>query len=920
MSRWIRALTAAFVIVATAASPALLRASDDADGPNDCSRTPVDFGDAPEASLAYPGVPGAFPTCLQPGPVGTQSGSCAPRSTPPGPAGFVRHVTPVGTPPYWLGGCGRPAPEGIDSESNGKTNSTGGPISACGDIAIDCVETAFGMSFGQDECTGGVDAGIAAALTFKPCSMESVAFMASNCGATARQVVLNVLVDMNEDGDWNDNVLCGTQCAYEWAVKNVVIVLPPGCTTLHTPAFLVGPLGTQAHGYSWMRITISDSPVPDDFPWAGSANLAATNQSLVGGETEDYPVTIGNPQDPCGSYDDFGDAPEGIVAYPGGTIGHFPTCTAGGPAGTRDTVCAAISTAPGASAGRVKHVSSPGDAFKAWFGCAVPGPSVDATDGDGKVNTTGVGASACASGVTVDCAQTAFGGALTFGQDECYGDADAGIAAAVSFTTCTSTTLNIQAFNCHTQSDAQGYLNVMVDWNGDGDWNDNFVCNGQCVYEWSVKNQPVILPPGCSTLVPLIPAGPRAGAGWMRITLTASPVPDDFPWAGSDGMAGGIFRGGETEDYPVTIIAQDPCVAGFSDFGDAPEEMPAYSTGLLGRFPTCISSTPPGTQEIDCSTAMSSPPGPTGYVWHVTAATAPNKIWLGCGLPGDPGLGRDSENDGKVNIDPPFGFASHCDPSVIVDSFEPAWFNFGQDESYGTPDAGIASPVSFRACTDTALVLTAWNCGQGEVPAHLNVLVDWNGDGDWNDVTLCSKVGFCRPEWVAKNLPVTLAPGCNTLQVPVKVGERVGEAWMRVTLTPGTVLDDFPWNGSLGEPNHNYPGGETEDYPVRIVPSLVGVIPATPGELEFAPPIPNPAHAGTTLRFALPKEGDVSLRAYDVTGRVVRVIAERRMAAGEQRMTWDFRDDQGHTVPTGLYLVKMRVGGTVITRQVIKIQ
>src|SRR5258705_1464885 len=154
----------------------------------------------------------------------------------------------------------------------------------------------------------------------------------------------------------------------------------------------------------------------------------------------------------------------------------------------------------------------------------------------------------------------------------------------------------------------------------------------------------------------------------------------------------------------------------------------------------------------------------------------------------------------------------------------------------------------------------------------------------------------------------------------MKVGERLGEAWMRVTLTPGTVLDDFPWNGSLGEPNHNYAGGETEDYPVRIGPSWVGVNPTLPGKLEFAPPMPNPARAGTTLRFGLPKESDVSLRAYDVTGRVVRVIAERRMAAGEQRITWDFRDDQGHMVPAGLYLVKMRVGGEVITRQVIKIQ
>jgi hypothetical protein len=55
-----------------------------------------------------------------------------------------------------------------------------------------------------------------------------------------------------------------------------------------------------------MRITISDTPAPTDFAWAGSANLAGG--SLAGGETEDYPVTINTPPVPCPEYMDFGDA------------------------------------------------------------------------------------------------------------------------------------------------------------------------------------------------------------------------------------------------------------------------------------------------------------------------------------------------------------------------------------------------------------------------------------------------------------------------------------------------------------------------------------------------------------------------------------------------------------------------------------
>src|SRR5262249_13518102 len=154
---------------------------------------------------------------------------------------------------------------------------------------------------------------------------------------------------------WNDNVPCpGTPsgCAYEWAVKNVQITIGPGCTTITSPSFIAG----NAAGFGWMRITLSNQTVNDDFPWAGSVTMPGG--FLANGETEDYPVTIGNPPPTCQGYDDWGDAPEGVKAYSSGVIGHFPTCLFGSAPGVRDTACTTISTAPG-STGYVHHVSSP---------------------------------------------------------------------------------------------------------------------------------------------------------------------------------------------------------------------------------------------------------------------------------------------------------------------------------------------------------------------------------------------------------------------------------------------------------------------------------------------------------------------------------------------------------------------------------
>ena len=244
----------------------------DVDGPNDCSRLIRDYGDAPEDTPCYPGVIGHFPSCLASGAPGTREVSCPFASTPPLATGYVRHVSLATAPSYWLG-CGPPTvgPMGIDSEADAKVNSTGALASSCAPgVNVDCVENAFGMTFGQDECYGSSDAGLASPLAFAACAATSFTFKTYSCAATAHIAYLNVLVDWTHDGDWNDALQACDRCVPEWAVRNAVIDVPPGCFTQTTPTFFAGPTA----GPAWMRVTISDAPVNDDFPWAGSATMA----------------------------------------------------------------------------------------------------------------------------------------------------------------------------------------------------------------------------------------------------------------------------------------------------------------------------------------------------------------------------------------------------------------------------------------------------------------------------------------------------------------------------------------------------------------------------------------------------------------------------------------------------------------------
>ncbi len=259
----------------------------------DCGRIVIDYGDAPEG-IPFVGpfgpVIGHYPTCLSPGAPGTQELFCAPRSSPPGPTGYMRNYNTFPSH-YWLGCFDLPSVglTGIDDDIDGKVGPPGGP-SACSGGPTDGDVILPPNSFSQDEDYNDGDAGLYAGQVLFACSPTPLAFQTANCG-NETVAYLNVLVDLNFDGDWNDNMDCTPTdatvgCLHEWAVKNVPITIGFGCQNHSTPPIYGGPVA----GQSWVRISLTDEPVANDYPWAGSANQP--NGQYAGGETEDYLLYI----------------------------------------------------------------------------------------------------------------------------------------------------------------------------------------------------------------------------------------------------------------------------------------------------------------------------------------------------------------------------------------------------------------------------------------------------------------------------------------------------------------------------------------------------------------------------------------------------------------------------------------------------
>jgi len=73
--------------------------------------------------------------------------------------------------------------------------------------------------------------------------------------------------------------------------------------------------------------------------------------------------------------------------------------------------------------------------------------------------------------------------------------------------------------------------------------------------------------------------------------------------------------------------------------------------------------------------------------------------------------------------------------------------------------------------------------------------------------------------------------------------------------------------------------------------------------------------SGARIAFDLPRAAQLSLDVYDVRGARVRSLRDEFVAAGPGVAVWDGRDDRGHLVAGGTYLVRLRwPSGTEVRR------
>ncbi len=90
--------------------------------------------------------------------------------------------------------------------------------------------------------------------------------------------------------------------------------------------------------------------------------------------------------------------------------------------------------------------------------------------------------------------------------------------------------------------------------------------------------------------------------------------------------------------------------------------------------------------------------------------------------------------------------------------------------------------------------------------------------------------------------------------------------------------------------------------------------------LRLESPRPNPFRGATEVAFVLGEPAPVEVRVYSVSGREVRALLNEPLPAGRHRVSWDARDDDGHSVASGAYFVRVAAGRAAEARSLILIR
>ena len=93
-----------------------------------------------------------------------------------------------------------------------------------------------------------------------------------------------------------------------------------------------------------------------------------------------------------------------------------------------------------------------------------------------------------------------------------------------------------------------------------------------------------------------------------------------------------------------------------------------------------------------------------------------------------------------------------------------------------------------------------------------------------------------------------------------------------------------------------------------------------PLSYELLQNYPNPFNPSTTIKFNISGVSIVSLRIYDIMGRLVKDFGELHYSTGEHSVTWNGRDEFGLSLTSGVYYYRLEANGQRVVKKMLLVK
>jgi hypothetical protein len=219
--------------------------------------------------------------------------------------------------------------------------------------------------------------------------------------------------------------------------------------------------------------------------------------------------------------------------------------------------------------------------------------------------------------------------------------------------------------------------------------------------------------------------------------------------------------------------------------------------------------------------------------------------------------------------------------------------------------------VSPELCLGTGATLTFWHWIQVELISGYYasdggiVEISTDGGDTWTRITPVG--GYTHAIYPGTSTPIPAYTPCfgwtdDWTEVQFDLSAYEGAARIRF---------DFGGGEHFGSEEGWYIDDVVVAGDVTSVDITGDLMPA-PSTFALHAVYPNPVSYRGTLRFEVPRRARVTIRVYDVRGRVIDTVRDAPAAPGRYTHTWDCRRQA-----PGIYFVRMQAEGFDVTRKVV---